>query len=46
MARETVKLISSEGFEFIIDYKAACISNTIKSVLSMEGAFFRQWVSA
>ena len=38
MPKETVKLISSEGFEFIVDYKAACISNTVKSVLSMEGA--------
>jgi elongin-C len=40
MPRETVKLISAEGFEFIVDYKAACISNTIKSVISMEGALF------
>ena len=34
---ETVKLISAEGFEFIIDYEAACISNTIKNMLSSEG---------
>lgn len=34
----TVKLISAEGFEFIIDYEAACISNTIKNMLSSEGS--------
>ncbi len=38
MARETVKLVSAEGFEFIVDYKAACVSNTIKNMLSSEGA--------
>ena len=34
----TVKLISAEGFEFIIDYDAACVSNTIKNMLSSQGA--------
>jgi len=38
MAKDTVKLVSSEGFEFIVDYKAACISNTIKNMLSSDGA--------
>lgn len=37
MPRETVKLISSDGFEFIVDYDAACVSNTIKSMLSSQG---------
>ena len=37
MPKETVKLVSQDGFEFIIDYKAACVSNTIKSVVSMDG---------
>ncbi|KAK9826305.1 hypothetical protein WJX74_007168 [Apatococcus lobatus] len=39
MARETVKLVSAEGFEFIVDYKAACVSNTIKNMLSSQGSF-------
>ena len=34
MAKDTVKLISAEGFEFIVDYQAACVSNTIKNMLS------------
>ena len=37
MPKEFVKLISKEGFEFIVDYRAACISNTIKNMLSFEG---------
>mmetsp|Transcript_16701 Transcript_16701/g.28187 ORF Transcript_16701/g.28187 Transcript_16701/m.28187 type:complete len:101 (+) Transcript_16701:166-468(+) len=36
---KTVKLISQEGFEFVIDYKAACVSNTIKNMLSSQGQF-------
>lgn len=35
--RDTVKLVSAEGFEFIVDYKAACVSNTIKNMLSSQG---------
>lgn len=35
--KDTIKLVSKEGFEFIIDRKAACISNTIKQMLSSEG---------
>jgi len=31
---ETVKLISSDGHEFIVDYKCAMVSNTIRSMLS------------
>jgi transcription elongation factor B subunit 1 len=37
MPRKSVKLVSAEGFEFTVDYKAACISNTIKQMLSSEG---------
>eukprot|EP00245_Coleochaete_scutata_P006322 TRINITY_DN2067_c0_g2_i1.p1 TRINITY_DN2067_c0_g2~~TRINITY_DN2067_c0_g2_i1.p1 ORF type:complete len:113 (+),score=30.27 TRINITY_DN2067_c0_g2_i1:139-477(+) len=36
---DTVKLISAEGFEFIIDRQAAMVSNTIKNMLSSSGAF-------
>ena len=32
-----VKLVSAENFEFIIDYKAACVSNTIRNMLSSQG---------
>eukprot|EP00877_Chromochloris_zofingiensis_P005291 jgi/Chrzof1/14763/Cz09g15090.t1 len=39
MPRTTVKLVSAEGFEFIIDYKAACVSNTIRNMLSSQGSF-------
>jgi transcription elongation factor B subunit 1 len=34
-----VKLVSAEGFVFVVDRKAACVSNTIKQMLSSEGAF-------
>ena len=37
MPRESVKLVSAEGFEFTIDFRAACVSNTIKQMLSREG---------
>ena len=36
---ETVKLISADGHEFIIDRKAAMISGTIKSMLSGPATF-------
>jgi len=39
MPRSTVKLVSAEGFEFIVDYKAACVSNTIRNMLSSQGSF-------
>ncbi|GAX84147.1 hypothetical protein CEUSTIGMA_g11570.t1 [Chlamydomonas eustigma] len=39
MPKSTVKLVSREGFEFIIDYKAACVSNTIRNMLSSQGSF-------
>ena len=39
MPRKSVKLVSAEGFEFTVDYKAACVSNTIKQMLSSEGTF-------
>ena len=37
MPKQTVKLVSAEGFEFIVDYKAACVSNTIRNMLSSQG---------
>ena len=37
-SKSTVKLVSMEGFEFVIDYKAACVSNTIRNMLSSQGA--------
>ncbi len=36
--KQTVKLVSAEGYEFIVDYKAACVSNTIRNMLSSQGA--------
>ena len=36
---ETVKLISADGFEFVIDRKCAMASGTIKNMLSSPGAF-------
>lgn len=36
-APDTVKLISAEGHEFIVDRKAALVSGTIKSMLSGPG---------
>eukprot|EP00244_Chara_vulgaris_P012528 TRINITY_DN6620_c0_g1_i1.p1 TRINITY_DN6620_c0_g1~~TRINITY_DN6620_c0_g1_i1.p1 ORF type:complete len:105 (-),score=23.37 TRINITY_DN6620_c0_g1_i1:258-572(-) len=35
----TVKLISADGFEFVIDRQAAMVSNTIKNMLSSSGSF-------
>ena len=37
---ETVKLISSDGFEFIINRKCAMASGTIKNMLSSPGRIF------
>lgn len=34
----TVKLISADGHEFVIDRKAAMVSGTIRSMLSGPGA--------
>lgn len=39
-APETVKLISAEGHEFVIDKKAALVSGTIKSMLSGPGNIY------
>ena len=39
--KKPVKLISAEGFEFVVDYDAACVSNTIKNMLSSQGALPR-----
>mmetsp|Transcript_31745 Transcript_31745/g.61164 ORF Transcript_31745/g.61164 Transcript_31745/m.61164 type:complete len:101 (+) Transcript_31745:165-467(+) len=36
---KTVKLVSQEGFDFTIAYEAACVSNTIKNMLSSQGQF-------
>ena len=37
-SKRWVKLRSGDGFEFIVDREAACVSNTIKSMLDSEGA--------
>lgn len=37
--RDTVKLISAEGYEFVVDYEAACVSSTIRNMLSSQGGF-------
>merc|ERR1712070_700902 len=39
MGPETVKLISSEGHEYIIEREAAMVSGTIKNMLSSPGMF-------
>eukprot|EP01112_Ceratiomyxa_fruticulosa_P001247 TRINITY_DN1126_c0_g1_i3.p1 TRINITY_DN1126_c0_g1~~TRINITY_DN1126_c0_g1_i3.p1 ORF type:complete len:106 (-),score=17.20 TRINITY_DN1126_c0_g1_i3:85-402(-) len=39
---DTVKLISADGHEFIVDRKAALVSGTIKSMLSGPGTFTEQ----
>ncbi|KAH7284637.1 hypothetical protein KP509_34G063700 [Ceratopteris richardii] len=36
---DTVKLISAEGFEFVIDRSAALVSNTLKNMLTSSGGF-------
>ncbi|KAF5744563.1 transcription elongation factor B polypeptide 1 [Tripterygium wilfordii] len=36
---DTVKLISSEGFEFVIDKEAAMVSQTIRNMLTSPGSF-------
>ncbi|GAB2286305.1 hypothetical protein Dimus_020722 [Dionaea muscipula] len=36
---DTVKLISAEGFEFVIDKKAAMVSKTIRNMLTSPGSF-------
>ena len=43
---DTVKLISAEDFEFVIDRKAAMVSNTIKNMLTSTGQsgwLFEAW---
>ena len=37
MPADVVKLISAEGFEFVVDKKAAMVSNTLKQMLTSEG---------
>ncbi|PNY15366.1 transcription elongation factor B polypeptide 1-like protein [Trifolium pratense] len=36
---DTVKLISSDGFEFIVDKEAAMVSQTIRNMLTSPGSF-------
>lgn len=36
---DAVKLISAEGFEFIVERDAACVSNTIRNMLESKGGF-------
>ncbi|KAJ8769239.1 hypothetical protein K2173_001829 [Erythroxylum novogranatense] len=36
---DTVKLISAEGFEFVIDKEAAMVSQTIRNMLTSPGGF-------
>ncbi|KAL6549529.1 hypothetical protein OROHE_008646 [Orobanche hederae] len=36
---DTVKLISAEGFQFVIDKKAAMVSQTIRNMLTSPGGF-------
>ena len=36
---DTVKLISAEGFEFVIDKRAAMVSQTIRNMLTSPGIF-------
>ncbi|KAJ1704514.1 hypothetical protein LUZ63_004293 [Rhynchospora breviuscula] len=36
---ETVKLISSDGFEFVVDRRAAMVSNTLRNMLTSPGSF-------
>lgn len=33
-----VKLISAEGFEFVVDKKAAMVSNTLRNMLTSPGS--------
>ncbi|XP_020964227.1 uncharacterized protein LOC130943908 isoform X1 [Arachis stenosperma] len=36
---DTVKLISAEGFEFVVDKEAAMVSQTIHNMLTSPGSF-------
>ncbi|ONK76873.1 uncharacterized protein A4U43_C02F740 [Asparagus officinalis] len=36
---ETVKLISAEGFEFVVSKEAAMVSQTIRNMLTSPGGF-------
>ncbi|CAA0816027.1 BTB/POZ domain-containing protein [Striga hermonthica] len=36
---ETVKMISAEGFEFVVDKNAAMVSQTIRNMLTSPGSF-------
>ena len=40
---DTVKLISRDGHEFVIDRKAAVVSGTIKAMLSGPGALLQMF---
>ena len=43
MILKKMQLISSDGFEFIIDRRCALISGTIKSMLTGPGTFFKKY---
>ena len=34
-----VTLVSAEGFEYVVDYEAACVSNMIKNLMTSAGGF-------
>ncbi|CAK9234130.1 unnamed protein product [Sphagnum troendelagicum] len=36
---DTVRLISAEGYEFVIEREAALVSNTLKNMLTSTGSF-------
>ncbi|CAM6043163.1 unnamed protein product [Sphagnum compactum] len=36
---DTVRLISAEGYEFVIEREAALVSNTLKNMLTSTGGF-------
>lgn len=42
---DTVKLISAEGFEFVIDKKAAMVSQTIRNMLTSPGSAASQFLN-
>ena len=46
MGGKYVTLVSAEGFEYVVDYEAACVSNTIKNMLSSLQKCERSTVSA
>ena len=39
MGGKYVTLVSAEGFEYVVDYEAACVSNMIKNLMTSAGGF-------